>query len=485
LKALNLKNSKQIDMKKYLFIMALSIVSGGAGAYLFQQTMSAPQDLYTMAPSASPTVLANYHGASDGILNTDFVAASAVSTPSVVYITTMANSSSNGNWMDWFFNGGNQSTAGSGSGIIFSKDGYLITNNHVIEGADKIEVMHNRKSYAAQLIGLDPSTDLAVLKIDGTHLPAIKVGNSTAVKVGEWVLAVGNPFNLTSTVTAGIVSAKGRNINLLSSQFPIESFIQTDAAINPGNSGGALVNLKGELIGVNTAIYSRTGSYTGYGFAVPVDIVKKVVTDLIQYGIVQKAFTGIEVAEVNSTLADKYQLQGLNGVVITSIQSDGSSASAGLKVDDVILKINDIDITSKSMYDEALSYYSPGDKIKIAYKRDTRLLETTLQLNNKEGTTTILKNTVYTSELLGADLEPLSKVERDKMNLKSGVVLGNVHSGLIRRLGLQKGFIITSINNQPIHTPKEIEDLLSQIKGRVIIEGYSSQGGRAVYSYYF
>lgn len=471
-------------MKKYLIIIGLSITSGCLGSYLFQKISPTQDQFYTYNSTPQPTTFANYHSSTDGVLNTDFVAASAASTPSVVYITTLANSS-NGNWMDWFFNGGNQNTAGSGSGIIFSKDGYIVTNNHVIESADKIEVMHNRKSYAAKLVGLDPSTDLAVLKIEGTNLPAIKVGNSTAVRVGEWVLAVGNPFNLTSTVTAGIVSAKGRNINLLSSQFPIESFIQTDAAINPGNSGGALVNLKGELIGVNTAIYSRTGSYTGYGFAVPVDIVKKVVTDLIQYGIVQKAFAGIEVAEVNSTLADKYQLQGLNGVVITSIQSDGSSATAGLKVDDVILKINDIDITSKSMYDEALSYYSPGDKLKITYKRDTRLLETTLQLTNKEGTTSILKNTVYTSELLGADMEPLSKVERDKMNLKSGVVLGNVHNGLIRRLGLQKGFIITGINNQPIHTPKEIEDILSQIKGRVIIEGYNSNGGRAVYSYYF
>ncbi|MDB5257178.1 MAG: htrA [Chitinophagaceae bacterium] len=474
-------------MKKYLVIIALSITSGGIGAYLFHKLLPAQEQTYnyTTTPTEQNATFANYHSATEGVLNTDFVAASAASTPCVVYITTMANASNNGNWADWFFNGGNQNTAGSGSGIIFSKDGYIVTNNHVIENADKIEVMHNRKSYAAKLVGLDPSTDLAVLKIEGSNLPAIKVGNSTAVKVGEWVLAVGNPFNLTSTVTAGIVSAKGRNIHLLSSQFPIESFIQTDAAINPGNSGGALVNLKGELIGVNTAIYSRTGSYTGYGFAVPVDIVKKVVTDLIQYGIVQKAFTGIDVAEINSTLADKHQLQGLNGVVITSIQSDGSSATAGLKVDDVILKINDIDITSQSMYDEALSYYSPGDKLKITYKRDAHVLETTLQLTNKEGTTSILKNTVYTSELLGADMEPLSKVERDKMNLKSGVVLGNIHNGLIRRLGLQKGFIITGINNQAIQTPKEIEAILSQIKGRVIIEGYNSNGGRTVYSYYF
>ena len=389
--------------------------------------------------------------------------------------------------MDWFFNGGeNQNTAGSGSGIIFSQDGYIVTNNHVIDNADKIEVMHNRKTYTAKLVGTDPSSDIAVLKIEGINLPAIKTGSSAAVQVGEWVLAVGNPFNLTSTVTAGIVSAKGRNINLLNNnQFPIESFIQTDAAINPGNSGGALVNLKGELIGVNTAIYSRTGSYTGYGFAVPIDIVKKVVTDLIQYGIVQKAFIGIDVAEINSALADKYKLQGLNGAIITNTQADGAAAKGGLQTDDVILKINTIDITSKSMYDEALSYYSPGSKIKVTFKRGTETRETFITLTNKEGTTEILKNVVYASEVLGADLEPLSKVERDKMNLKSGVVIINVHQGIIRRLGLQKGFIITGINNQPMKTPHDVEEIISQIKGRVIIEGFNENGSRAVYSYYF
>ena len=473
-------------MKKYIITTALSLVAGFTGAYLFQQTSTTPSHYYTEA-TENNTVFTSQTSTSNSIINADFVAASNASTQSVVFITTLANNTQNGNWMDWFFNGGgNQNTAGSGSGIIFSSDGYIVTNNHVIDNADKIEVMHNRKSYIAKLVGTDPSSDIAVLKIEGINLPAIKTGHSSSVQVGEWVLAVGNPFNLTSTVTAGIVSAKGRNINLLNNnQFPIESFIQTDAAINPGNSGGALVNLKGELIGVNTAIYSRTGSYTGYGFAVPIDIVKKVVTDLIQYGIVQKAFIGIDVAEINADLSDKYKLQGLNGAIITTLQADGAAAKAGLKIDDVILKINTIDITSKSMYDEAISYFSPGNTVKITYRRGAETREALVKLTNKEGTTEILKNTLYTSELLGADLEPLSKVERDKMNVQSGVVIVNVHQGFIRRLGLQKGFIITNINNQPMKTPQDVEAIISQIKGRVIIEGFNENGAKSVYSYYF
>jgi serine protease Do len=475
-------------MKKYILTVALALAAGFAGAYLFQLSKPAAAVQFNTAQNLeNNSSFVSQNHAANAIINSDFVNASSASTQSVVFITTLAQNTQRGNWMDWFFNGGgSQNTAGSGSGIIFSQDGYIVTNNHVIDNANKIEVMHNRKTYVAKLVGTDPSSDIAVLKIEGTNLPAIKTGSSAAVQVGEWVLAVGNPFNLTSTVTAGIVSAKGRNINLLNNnQFPIESFIQTDAAINPGNSGGALVNLKGELIGVNTAIYSRTGSYTGYGFAVPIDIVKKVVTDLIQYGIVQKAFIGIDVAEINSALAEKYKLEGLNGAIITNMQEDGAAAKGGLQSDDVILKINNIDITSKSMYDEVLSYYSPGSKIKVSYKRGTELKETTVTLTNKEGTTEILKNTIYASSILGADLEPLSKVERDKMNLKSGVVIVNVHQGIINRLGLQKGFIITNINSQPMKTPSDVEEIISQIKGRVIIEGFNENGSRAVYSYYF
>jgi Do/DeqQ family serine protease len=384
-----------------------------------------------------------------------------------------------------YFGGSTQQVQGSGSGVIYSTDGYIITNNHVIDKSTKIEVVHEKKTYQAKIIGTDPSTDLALLKIEAQNLPAVKLGASKDLRIGEWVLAVGNPFNLTSTVTAGIVSAKGRNINIVNSQFPIESFIQTDAAINPGNSGGALVNVRGELIGINTAILSRTGSYTGYGFAVPVDIVKKIVRDLIKYGEVQKPFFGAEVDELNTSYSDKLKLDNLNGVVVTYIQKEGAAEKMGLKKDDVILKINDYEINNKGNFDEYLSYFSPGDKIKIVYKRDNKIHEGTLTLTNREGTTDVLKRETYKSESLGADFEIISKVEKDKMGITNGVRIVKVGNGLIRRLSLTEGFIITSINKVPVSTPEEVVEILEKIRGRVIIEGITSNGQRGYYSYYF
>jgi serine protease Do len=471
-------------MKKHLITVALALSSGLAGAYVFQ--LFNPHTENYFQNSITPSFqTAAFQSMNAPLLNEDFINASNLSNKSVVFITTLANTSSN-NWLDWFYNGGTQQTASSGSGVIFSNDGYIVTNNHVIEQAEKIEVVYNRKNYVAKLIGTDPSTDIAVLKIEEKNLPAVVVGNSNLSQVGEWVLAVGNPFNLTSTVTAGIISAKGRNINLLNNnQFPIESFIQTDAAINPGNSGGALINLKGELIGVNTAIYSRTGSYTGYGFAVPSNIVKKVVGDIIKNGIVQKAFLGIDVTEINGSLMEKYKLNSLNGVIITAIQEGESAADAGLKNEDIILKINQYDITSKSMYDEVLSYYSPGNKITITYLRAGKSIQTEAVLTNKFGTTDHVKNTVYKSEKLGAEFEVLSKVEKEKLNITHGVRIASVQNGLIRRLGLPKGFIVSNINNQAMNTPQDIENILTQISGRVLIEGFHENGAKSIYSYYF
>jgi len=313
----------------------------------------------------------------------------------------------------------------------------------------------------------------------------VKLSTSKEVKIGEWVLAVGNPFNLTSTVTAGIVSAKGRNINVVNSQFPIESFIQTDAAINPGNSGGALVNVKGELIGINTAILSKTGSYTGYGFAVPVDIVKKIVKDLIKYGEVQKPFTGAEVEELSTAYAEKLNLDNLNGVIITYIQKEGASEKMGLKKNDIILKMNDVDINSKASFDEQLSYYSPGDKLRMVYKRGNKIAENTLILTNREGTTEVLKKETFTSESLGADFELVSKVEKEKLGITNGVRIVKVGNGLIRRLSLTEGFIITTINKVPVSTAEEVVEILEKIRGRVIIEGITAAGQKGYYSYYF
>jgi serine protease Do len=417
--------------------------------------------------------------------NVDFIKASAISSQSVVYITTMEAQAGGNNWFDWYFGGGNTNQAiSSGSGVIFTDDGYIITNNHVVEGADKIEVMHGKHTYSATLVGHDPSSDLAVIHIDGESLPAIKPGNSSEVKVGEWVLAVGNPFNLTSTVTAGIVSAKGRNIHLLQSEFPIESFIQTDAAINPGNSGGALVNLKGELIGINTAIYSRTGSYTGYGFAVPVDIVKKIVQDLITYGQVQKAFFGADVSEINTAVAEEHNLQDLEGVLITSLIEDGAAARAGLKAEDVILKINGANVDARSAFDELMSYRSPGDKISLTYKRGTVLGTAELTLTNLDGTTEILKKTKVYSETLDASFEPIFKYEKARLGIDNGMRIADPGKGLIRKMGLPEGLIIASVNKVAINSVSDLETQLTGVRGRVIIEGIGQNGSRAVYSFY-
>lgn len=463
--------------------LLLALGAGYGGSYLYRALNPEPVALADTAIPAWRTSLPPGTGGPAGAV--DFVAASNAAIPSVVYITS--TSVQQANTLDMFFFGTpNSQQVSSGSGVIFSANGYVVTNNHVIDQAETIEVVHQRKTYTAKVVGTDPSTDLALLKIDGQGFPAIRVADSRKISVGEWVLAVGNPFNLTSTVTAGIISAKGRNINLLNSQFPIESFIQTDAAINPGNSGGALVNTKGELVGINTAIFSKTGSYTGYGFAVPSDIVKKVVEDLIQYGTVQKAFFGADVTEVDSKVAKNLDLPDYKGVAITALSDDGAAKEAGLKVNDVILKINGQAITGKGVYDEELSYYNPGDKVTIQYRRGRELATTTARLTNREGTTELLRRSIFSSKTVGADMEPLSKVERDRYKLEGGIRITKAYAnGLIRRLGLEEGYVITAINQEPCREPRDVERLLAQAqnRGRVVIEGVDRNGRPGYYSF--
>lgn len=417
----------------------------------------------------------------------DFVAASFSSTSSVVFIQTSTEYEYMGRSIfDWFFEPRSGQQIGSGSGVILSKDGYIVTNNHVIENADVIRVTAGKKIYDATLIGTDPSTDLAVIKVQDDNLPAIPLGKSDQVNVGEWVLAVGNPFNLTSTVTAGIVSAKGRNINILKDRFPIESFIQTDAAINPGNSGGALVNKEGELIGINTAILSRTGSYAGYGFAVPVDIVKKVYTDLVRYGQVQKALSGAEFLDIDSEIADRLELQDLNGVLVTSVARSGASFAAGLEKGDVILGANGQTIDSKAKLEEYLAGLYPGDEVALKVRRDSRVIDKKLVLTNREGTTEILKRVTYFSEDLKATFEAVSKVERDAFGISGGVkVIDYDRRGFFARLDISEGFIITSVNGRTMESPEELSDLLSRIRGKVIIVGITKNGRQVYYPYRF
>jgi S1-C subfamily serine protease len=297
---------------------------------------------------------------------------------------------------------------------------------------------------------------------------------------------VGNPFNLNSTVTAGVVSAKGRNLNIVNSVFPIESFIQTDAAINPGNSGGALVNLKGELIGINTAIYSQTGSYTGYGFAVPSDIVSKIARDLIKYGEVQKAFAGLEAADIDNKVANKLDLPNYDGVVITEVVKGGSADKAGLEENDVILKLDNTTINSKSSLDEELSYRDPGNKVKITYRRGMAVKEALLTLTNVEGTTALSKREVVKNDWLKASFTTLSKLEKDKLRITSGIKATNVEGeSVLRQLGITDNTIIVALNYQPINSADDLEAEVKKARGRIILEVVDDRGQRYQRQFFF
>lgn len=468
--------------KNSLKTTILAFAAGICGAFALYYVMPQKERVLVEYTTPQPHRFANQ--SADVSLNKDFVSASEASTHAVVFIKTASTVYSQMSWFDYYFNGGNntQQKVSSGSGVIFTKNGYIVTNNHVIDQADKIEVIHEKRSYEAKLVGTDPSTDLAVLKIEANELPNIKLGSSKNVKVGEWVLAVGNPFNLATTVTAGIVSAKGRHVGVVNSRFPIESFIQTDAAINPGNSGGALVNIQGELVGINTAILSHTGSYAGYGFAVPVDIVNKIVNDIKEFGFVQKAFSGFEVAERTAAGADA----DVAGVSVSYLQPGSTAANKGLKKGDVLIQIDNAMINSSADYDEQMSYYRPGDKVRIQYKRGSELKELELLLTNSEGTTELTKREVYSSSTLGADMEMVPKVERDRMNIQSGIRLSKIKgNGFIARIGLQDGFIITTINKYAPKNPSELEEIISKIRGNVNLEGVTENGQKVLYRLYF
>ena len=455
-------------------IIIISFFAGIAGAYAFfayqtektsrqknQQEVNVAD--YESKEIYKPTLI---EPATEGV---DFSQAAAKATPSVVYINSISQSGASYSYWDLLFGGnGSQTQVSSGSGVIFTQDGYIVTNNHVVESAEKIQVLYNKKSYDAELIGTDPSTDLAVLKIKETNLPAITIGNSKTLAVGEWVVAVGNPFSLSSTVTVGIVSAKGRRINIVEDKFPIESFIQTDAAINPGNSGGALVNKNGDLVGINTAILSRTGSYTGYAFAVPVDIAKKVVEDLIKYGLPQKAIFGGDILEYDYENAKKFDLnlnvKEFKGVLVGDITRDGAATKAGIEEGDIITKVNNTEINSKSAFEEELSYHYPGDKVVISYLHNGKPATTLVTLFNKNGDTNFVKRKIVSDATLGVNLEAVDY----------GVKINKIKDGVFRRLGLPENYTIVSINRQRVKDPQEVIEFFNQYKGRVYLYGFNS-----------
>lgn len=373
----------------------------------------------------------------------------------------------------------------SGSGVIISEDGYVITNNHVVQDAETINVVLNdKRSFVARLVGNDPSSDLAVIKIEADGLEPLQFGNSDEVKIGEWVLAVGNPFNLTSTVTAGIVSAKARNINILGNKMsnaPIESFIQTDAAVNPGNSGGALVNLKGELVGINTAIASSTGSYTGYSFAIPSNIVRKVTSDLIQYGMTQKANIGVHFAEMDSKLAEVKGIKSVRGIYIGYVIKDGAADKAGIKDGDIITSIDGKSVNSNAEFNEVLAQHSPGDVVKVSIERDGKPFYFDVTLFNSMGNTDIIRNDTEAAEqILSGSFREVNDKEKQQYGISKGIVIEKVGKSPFARLGIKNGFIITSIDKKVNISIEDIRQLEKK-KGKLIVEGFYPNDSRTYY----
>lgn len=462
---------------------------------------------YTVVKESNetPFKFASYNSS---LPNDAFVQAAKISTPAVVHITTVIkgkkmsrNQLQNMNPFYQFFGdpfGGDmqqQDQESSGSGVIISNDGYIVTNNHVVENADEVKVnLYNNREYKAKVIGTDPSTDLAVIKIDANNLQFLTFANSDNVEVGQWVLAVGNPFNLASTVTAGIVSAKTRNINILrekAGNLAIESFIQTDAAVNPGNSGGALVDLNGNLIGINSAIATPTGSYAGYSFAIPANLVNKVVKDMIDFGIVQRGFLGVNIREIDDELAKDLKLNNIEGAYIAEVNKGSAAEDGGIKRGDVILKVGDVPVKNSADLQEHIARYRPGDKVKIDIYRDGNLVTKEIILKSKDNTTALLSKETNTKagnvmDNLGISVDELSSLESKKLGVAGGLKITKMNDGIIKQnTDIQVGFIIVSINNQPVSKKEDVEDLLNQSRGNgiLIVGKYPNQNGLKYYAF--
>jgi Do/DeqQ family serine protease len=416
----------------------------------------------------------------------DFTFAAEQTVHAVVHVKTKSTVTYGGysNPLFEFFYGDQQrqqsrEVRGYGSGVIISNDGYIITNNHVIDRADQVEVtLNDRRTFDAEIIGRDPSTDIALLKISEkiSDLPWIRYGNSDELKLGEWVLAVGNPFNLTSTVTAGIISARGRSLGLLDDQYRIESFIQTDAALNMGNSGGALVNTRAELIGITTAIISPSGAYAGNSFAVPVTIVRKVVEDLKEFGTVQRAIIGVNITDVTAEIAKEKKLQEVKGILINSVVEGGAAEEAGIEAEDVIMRINKREVSTSGELQEEIGRFRPGDKVDVTVIRDGKERTYKVTLKNLQGGTGVVEASATDNIVFGATLEPISAQERRSLRIDSGVRVVETGDGRLADLGIRKGYIITSVNGRKVSNANDVRNATSGENSLTAIEGYQSNG---------
>ncbi len=496
-----MKRNKWISL-----IAVFSLLSSILTVTLYAVFFDKPgQVIKVVDQKANPYYLASYNPTSAPSMPVDFRRAAAITTPAVVHVKKhYLVTNYRDPWKDFFgddftpfwFGPPKESEpneqVASGSGVIISPDGYIVTNNHVVSDATSIEVtLFDNRSYNATVIGTDPSTDIALIKIDENQLPYIPFGNSDSVVVGEWVMAVGNPFDLTSTVTAGIVSAKGRNINILRDQSnaPIESFIQTDAAVNPGNSGGALVNANGELIGINTAIASPTGAYAGYSFAVPVNIVRKVVDDLMKYGVVQRAYLGVTISEINGDLANELDIKELHGVYVNEVNPGSGAEEAGLEAGDIITEVNHVKVSSVPELQEKISQYHPGDKVTITYFRNGKEKEALVTLKNSFNSTESLdKEASAILESLGASFEELNRNEARELGIDGGIRVKRIYQGKIAsHTNMREGFIITRVDHKTVTSLEQLKQILNG-KSRgdgVLIEGFYPQYPNKKYYYAF
>ncbi len=425
--------------------------------------------------------------------NTDFTRAAAKTVNAVVHIKTIIGIKPR--YYDNFFGSlrgylygqqQRQALIAFGSGVVISPNGYIVTNNHVVNGADKIFVtFNNKKEVEAKIIGTSPSTDLALIKVDAKDLPYLTYGNSDKLKVGQWVLAVGNPFNLTSTVTAGIISAIARDIHILGGKTAIESFIQTDAAVNPGNSGGALVNTAGQLIGINAAIASQTGAYEGYSFAIPVNLVRKVVNDLMNYGQVQRGYLGVQIRDIDAGFAKEKHLMDLNGVYVADVVEGSGAAKAGVKKGDIITSINSHPVKNISELLGIIGQYSPGNKVLVGINRDDKEKTFTVILKNKNGTTGLVKaEKAFYNNDLGAMLKTASENDLGNLNIDHGLKVVRVKKGILQRGGIAEGFIITEVNDREVNNRKQIEKALSDGNNNTVkVSGIYPNGTRISFEF--
>ena len=467
-------------MKRGILIALLSAAVGGLTAYAVVNAMTKSQ--VRVVETSEGAQFRTVNLSQDNWPDFTYAAESAVD--AVVYVkvvSTQTQQQAPSSIFDFFFGfpeGGmpqQRERVGSGSGVIIREDGYIVTNNHVIDGATRIEVtLNNNQTYPATLVGTDPATDVALLKVEATGLPVIPFGDSDKLRLGEWVIAIGSPYDLRSTITAGIVSAKGRSMPS-NGEFKIESFIQTDAAVNPGNSGGALVDKAGNLVGINTAIISQTGSYTGYSFAVPSNIVKKIAYDLMDFGSVKRAVLGISMMPIDDKIAEELKLSSRNGVYIGEVSKSGAADKAGIKAGDILIAIDSTKITNPASVQEAVSRFSPGDNAVVTVLRDGKELKLDVTFKGtSQDTGTVSEDgsiAFYGSSIKAADEETL-----EKYGLKSGVQIVELGPGKLMEAGAVEGFIILYVNDHPVKTPQEVIDIVKKSKRTVFIEGVTPSG---------